>query len=305
MILIIGSEEEAHSRHIFDALTARKEDVEYWNTRKFPVENRINWYPTNGVNNGNFIINNKKIDFKDIKSVFWRWNYGFNVRYKNAENSERTSAILNYELTATAESLYNSLNCKWVNGLDAINMHKTKAFQLFTMAQMGIRVPKTLISNDKNEVRKFAEENNCDLIFKPVQGGGYTKLLTQNDLSDERLKCLNSGAVQFQEKLDGVDIRVYVIGDKFFAAEIRANSIDFRTDENAEIVPITLPEKIQKQCLEIMEKFKLKFTGIDIKTKSNGEHVFIESNPAPMFIFFEKKSGYPITDTLCDFLINN
>lgn len=304
MILIIGSEEETHSRHIFDALKKRKEDVEYWDTRKFPVSNRINWYPTDGKNIGNFIINNKKIDFSDVKSVFWRWNYGFNVKLKNSDNP-RTASILNYELTATAESLYNALDCKWVNGPAAINMHKTKAFQLFSMAQMGIRVPKTLISNDKDEVRRFAEENNCDLIFKPVQGGGYTKVLSQNDLSDERLKCLNSGAVQFQERLDGVDIRVYVIGDKFFASEIRADSIDFRIDENAEIVPVSLPENIKNDCLAIMDKFKLKFTGIDIKTKSNGEYVFIEANPAPMFIYFEKKSGYPITDTLCDFLINN
>lgn len=304
MILIIGSDEELHSRHIFNSIKNRNEDVEYWDTRKFPTTNRINWYPTNGTNKGNFIINNQKIDFDDVKSIFWRWNYGFNVKLKNAENAQRTESILNYELTATAASLYNALNCKWVNGPEAINMHKTKAFQLFTMAQMGIRVPKTLISNDKNEVRKFAEENNCDLIFKPVQGGGYTKVLSQNDLTEERLNCLSSSAVQFQEKLDGVDIRVYVIGDKFFAAEIHANSIDFRTDENAKIVPISLPKDIEQQCLAIMDKFKLKFTGIDIKTKSNREYVFIEANPAPMFMHFEEKSGYPITDTLCDFLID-
>ena len=306
MILIIGSEEEAHSKHIFDALTARNEDVEYWDTRNFPFVNRINWYPTEDINNGNFIINNKKIDFKDIKSIYWRWNYGFNVVYanKSVPNAKYVEAIINYDLTATAESIYKSLKCNWVNGIDAINMHKTKAFQLHTMAQLGIRIPKTLISNDKEEVRKFAEENNYDLIYKPVQGGGHTKALTKDDLTDERLKTLNSGAVQFQEKLDGVDIRVYVIGDKIFPAEIRAKTVDFRDDNSAEIVPVSLPENICNQCLKIMDKFKLKYTGIDIKTKSNGEYVFIEANPAPMFTFFEKKSGYPITETLCDFLIN-
>ncbi len=306
MILIIGSEEEAHSKHIYDALRARKEKVEYWDTRKYPFTNKINWYPTEDTIKGNFIIDDKKIGFEEIKSVYWRWNYGFNVKYENqnSANEELISTILNQEFTATAESIYKALKCNWVNGIDAINMHKTKAHQLHTMAQMGVRVPTTLISNDKEEIRKFAEENNCELIYKPVQGGGYTKILTPNDLTEKRMETLNTGAIQLQEKLDGTDIRVFIVGDKFFAAEIRANTIDFRNDEKAEVVPITLPKKICKQCLRIMKKFKLKYTGIDIKTKSNGEYVFIEANPAPMFTYFEKKSGYPITEVLCDYLIN-
>lgn len=303
MILIIGSEEEYHSKHVFDALKKDGEDVEYWDTRNFPITDKINWYTTQGVNNGNITLNGNKISFSDIKSVYWRWRYNFDIcKVLNIKAGEYTSNILNYELNATLESLYYSLKCNWVNSIEAINMHKTKAHQLFLLAQNGFRVPKTLISNDSDEIVKFAEENNYDLIYKPVQGGCHTKILSKDDLCQKNINSFKAGAVQFQEKLDGTDIRVYIVGDSIFAAEIQTTSIDFRADNEAKIVPICLPENIVKQCFKIKDLFKLKFTGIDIKTKSNGEFVFIEANPSPMFIGFEKQAGYNITEALCNLL---
>ena len=303
MILIIGSEEEFHSKHIYKTLKKDGEDVEYWDTRKYPIVNKINWNPCDGINVGNLIVNDRKIYFKDIKSVYWRWQYAIDIcKVLNMKADNYTSYIMNYEITATTDSLYSALQCNWVNSLEAIKMHRTKAFQLYTLAQNGFRVPKTLISNDAEEIVKFAEKNNYDLIYKPVQGGFHTKVLTKDDLTAERLKSFKTGAVQFQEKLDGTDIRVYVIGDKVFAAEIRAKTIDFRSDNDAKIVPIEIPKQIENQCLNILDLFKLKFTGIDIKTKSNGEYVFIEANPSPMFYGFEKQTGYNITEVLCELL---
>ena len=303
MILILGSEEEYHSKHVFDYLKKQGEEVEYWDTRKYPVFNKINWFPTSGVNVGNLVINDKKIPFNDIKSIYWRWQYSIDIcKILNIKASSYTSYVMNKEIVATTDSLYSALKCNWVNPIEAINMHRTKAYQLYMLAQNGYRVPHTLISNDSDEIIKFAEENDYNLIYKPVQGGCHTKVLTKEDLSPDRLSSFRSGAVQFQEKLDGTDIRVYVVGDKIFPAEIRAKTIDFRSDENAEIVPVELPKQIEEQCLKILDMFKLKFTGIDIKTKSNGEYVFIEANPSPMFVGFEKQTGYNITENLCNLL---
>ena len=304
MILIIGSADEFHSKYVHDVLLQKGEDAEYWDTRKYPFENRINWYTTSGENIGNIQVKDNKIDFKDIKSVYWRWQYTIDIcKELNMNVDAYTNYVMNYEISSTITSLYHALKCNWVNSVKAISLHKTKAYQLYMLAQNGFRVPKTLISNDGEEICRFAEENNYDLIYKPVQGGCHTSILSKDDLSAARLKNLKTGAVQFQEKLDGTDIRVYGIGSKIFAAEIRAKTVDFRSDKEAKIVPVKLPKDIEKQCRKIMKMFNLKFTGIDIKTKSNGEYVFIEANPSPMFVGFERQSGYPITETLCDLLI--
>ena len=53
-----------------------------------------------------------------------------------------------------------------------------------------------------------------------------------------------------------------------------------------------------------MEILKLKYSGIDIRLNKNGEYVFIEANPAPMFIFIDRITKYPLIDSLIDMLIN-
>jgi glutathione synthase/RimK-type ligase-like ATP-grasp enzyme len=182
-------------------------------------------------------------------------------------------------------------------------MHKKKGYQLNLMAKNGIRVPRTLITNDATSVWDFYESNQRSIIVKPVRGGVSTQKVTEADLTQERLALLHYSPVQFQELIEGVDIRVYGVGNQLFAAEIQANTIDFREDPQAKIIPIVLPEAIQQQCLKVMQLCDLCFTGIDIRRTPAGDYVFIEANPSPMFTFFEQQSGYPISEALVSLLI--
>ncbi len=177
-------------------------------------------------------------------------------------------------------------------------MHKVKAYQLNIMSKNNIRIPKTLITNSADELLNFYKENNKKIICKPVLGGAMTKLITKNDLTGSKLSTLKSSPVQLQEYIDGVDIRVYVMGDEIFPAEIKANTIDFREDSTAIPRPVEIPDSVKNDCKKILKLFKLKYSGIDIRKTKNGEYVFIEANPAPMFIGFEEATKYPITENL-------
>lgn len=304
MILVIGSSEEYHSQHIYNLLKAKNENICYFDSRTFPENLPISWIASDPTINGNLKINGQKISLKDIKSVYWRWHYGIDII-----PSDRTSEALyiaqmkERESISAMDSLFSAMNCLWVNSIDAIELHKKKTYQLYLMAQNGIRVPKSLITNDKDKIMPFLNENNGQLIYKPVRGGAHTEKLTASDFSEERLNSLKFSPVQFQEFIDGVDIRVYVIGDTVFAAEIRANTIDFREDPDAEIVPVKLPDNIKEDCLKVMKILNLNFSGIDIRRSNIGEYVFIEANPSPMFVYFEEKSNYPISEKLVDMLI--
>ena len=182
-------------------------------------------------------------------------------------------------------------------------MHKTKAYQLNLMAKNNIRIPKTLITNDSQAMREFYEANNKLAIYKPVSGGAYTQKLTDDDFSCDKLAFLKYSPVQLQEYVDGVDIRVYAFKNQIFAAKIKSNTLDFREDLKAEIEPIELPTEVKNNCFEILKLMHLNYSGIDIRQKENGEFVFIEANPAPMFIYFEKMTKYPISETLIQGLL--
>jgi glutathione synthase/RimK-type ligase-like ATP-grasp enzyme len=306
MILIIGSEDEYHAAFMYDALSARGEEVCYFDTRRIGIDFVGSLFPSEGALKGKFFLNGRNVFLNKIKSVYWRSSYGINIHPASAlEEDTHVAFMQEREFSSLIDSTFRMLDCLWVNSQNAINMHKAKGFQLKLMAKNNIRIPRTLITNDREELEEFIKSSSADLIFKPVLGGALTEKLNLPSLSEERLKLLINSPVQFQELLEGVDVRVYGVGEKLFAAEILANSLDFRDDHQAKILPVEIPDKVKQDCLKIMEMFDLKFTGIDIRhNKKTDEYVFIEANPSPMFTFFQEKTGFPISDSLVELLIS-
>lgn len=301
MILIIGNYEEAHSKYIYEKLIKKNENVTFFDSRKAPNNLTISWNASDkNFKNGYFKIDNKKISFSDIKSVYWRNHYGYSQPL--AKKSPELQYLLQREISSAFNSAFKSSNWLWCNSINAIEMHKNKIYQLNLMAQNNIRVPKTLITNNKEDIEKFFIENNKEIIYKPVLGGAHTQKLTEELLIKDNLNSLINSPVQFQEMIKGTDIRVYVIGDNIFASKILANTIDFREDKSAKIIPIELPNDIKNKCFHIMKLFDLNYSGIDIRLTNEEEYVFIEANPAPMFIHFENQTNYPISDTLINLL---
>ena len=45
------------------------------------------------------------------------------------------------------------------------------------------------------------------------------------------------------------------------------------------------------------------WTGIDLRLTPEGRYVFLEANPSPMFLGFERQTGLPITDNLAALLV--
>lgn len=288
MIIIVGSNDDFHSKYILEELTKRQLEAEYLDTRKFPV---FNWSPEG--ENDYIILNNKKIYLKDVQGLYWRWYYGVVFGTSDIVYREKTSAL---------ESLLYSLEPVSWNSLQAVELHRKKGVQTKIMQNNGIRLPRTIVTNDKDALETFYLENNKNIIYKPVRGGAYTQKLKEEDLL--RKESLTNCPAQLQECIDGVDIRVYAFeSGEIFAGEILAQNIDFREDNNAIINKVNLPDNIQKDCLKILKLLGLKYSGIDIRLSNTGEYVFIEANPAPMFTHFENVTGYEITNTLIKNLI--
>lgn len=286
MIIIIGSVEDFHAKYMLEKLHLNNLPAKYLDSRQYPI---INWSPEG--DNDYIILENDKIYLKDITGIYWRWYYGVTFG---------TSEIVYREKLSALESFLSSLEPISWNSLQAVELHRKKGLQSKIMQNNGIRIPKTIVTNDQNALEEFYINNNKNIIYKPVRGGAYTQKMKDEDLlrKDSLINC----PCQLQECIDGIDIRVYAFeSGEIFAGEIIADSIDFRADENAKINKHKLPKKIQKDCLKILKLLGLKYSGIDIRLSNTGEYVFIEANPAPMFVYFEKMTGYEITQTL----INN
>ncbi len=300
-ILILGNATDAHAVHLKQALTQAGVTVEYLDFRLFPTQLKIAWQP--GTQQGCLKwSNDKQFALGDIHRVFWRSFASVQIPSLPDEAQHR---IAFNDAMSAVRSLMQSSPSRWINSWEAYQFHKEKPLQLSKVHGIGVTIPATLISNDPEEVIQFNQAHQA-VIFKPVYGGAHTQKLTASHLDPKRLNLvLKIAPATFQEYIPGTNIRSYVIGDAVYSAEIRSTALDFRTDIEADLIPIQLPEALEQQCLAITKALMLDWTAIDWRRRPNGEYVFLEANPSPMFIHFEKQTGYPITQKLVDLLTGN
>jgi glutathione synthase/RimK-type ligase-like ATP-grasp enzyme len=185
-------------------------------------------------------------------------------------------------------------------------LHQTKPVQLQLAREAigleaAVSFPNTVMLNSPKGVKDFAN-NNKHLIFKPVQGGAHTQPLEPHHLKPEALNRLEFSPVTLQEEIVGQDIRVFVIGNQTLACEIHTQHLDFRNDQDAVITPFELPEQVAECCQTICKALDLLWSGIDLKLTNTQKFYYLEANPSPMFIGFEKRSGLSLTDHLASLL---
>jgi len=164
-----------------------------------------------------------------------------------------------------------------------------------------------LITNDPSHVRRFQAAVD-DVIFKPLMGGAVTRALDAGAL--ERLEEIALSPVICQERIEGSDLRIMLVGDEVVssvAIDTPEQHLDFRSDPvynsgQASYKEVQLPEHVIKQCRQAARACGLRFAGIDIKHHA-GDYVFLELNSSPIYLDVELKLGHPITQTIAQYLI--
>ena len=299
-VLILGNASDAHAVHLKSALEQAGAIVHYWDTQDFPTQLQLSWQPHLDI--GHLTLpDGKKLDLHDIHSVFWRNFTGVFVPPLHEPDPHN---IALRDASSALRSFIQACPAHWVNSWRAYQFHQEKPLQLAKAKQVGVPIPATLISNDPDEVEAFAHLYN-DVIFKPVYGGVHTQRVTAAHLKPERLqKALRLAPITIQEYVPGTNVRSYVIGNSVYTAEIRSDRLDFRADPAAQLIPLETPESVRAQCLTIARAFWLEWTAIDWRLTPTGDYVFLEANPSPMFIHFERQTGFPLSQELVNLLMS-
>jgi glutathione synthase/RimK-type ligase-like ATP-grasp enzyme len=206
----------------------------------------------------------------------------------------------------------------WVNP-PPIRRAELKPVQLREAARAGLRIPRTLMSNDPERIRRFLEEHRGRAVYKPFypaqwdQGDRVALLLTNEvaleDLpSDETLR-LTPGI--FQEKIDKAhELRVTILGEhvvtaRLLSQESEATRIDWRAGAGKiRVEPGRLPAEVESACLRLMRSLGIVFGCFDFIVTPEGNHVFLEVNPAGQFLWVEEACpDLPLLAPFVDFLL--
>ena len=194
--------------------------------------------------------------------------------------------------------------CLVVNRPRAMRSNASKPYQLQLVAETGMPVPATLVTNRPEDVRAFHARHGR-LVYKSISG--IRSIVTELDArSIERLDRIRSLPTQFQAYVEGVDVRVHMVGDQVFATEIASAATDYRyAHRNGQAATLTateLPPAVQRQCAALARHLELPFCGIDLRRRPDGVHVCFEVNPMPAFAYFEGETGQPIAAALVELL---
>lgn len=300
-VLILGNSQDQHARHLYQQLTSRGIIAKYWNSRLFPSQLKIIWQPDEKTASLVF-ADGEILPLSAINRIFWRTFYPVQIP-PLSDSAQKNIAY--HDAMGLLRSFMQLEQDKWVNSWYAYQLHQEKPLQLRQVADLGVTIPPTMITNNAGAIAQFYQEHQS-VIFKPVYGGAHTQFLTEEYLAPERMNlALSIAPVTIQKYIPGTNIRSYVIGDQVYAGEIKSEAVDFREDQDHQLIPIKLPADIKNQCLAITKKLGMQWTGIDWRLTPTGEYFFLEANFSPMFIYFEQQTGLPITDSLIELLTNS
>lgn len=312
-VLIISNSLDVHSETVEAKLRESGVRVIRLNTDRFSSD-RIELVLRPSDDEEGILVNGTWCSLAEIASVWYRRPGNVEVGIEDPRQKQFAEA----EIGELLRQLYYNLDhALWVSRYDALERARRKLPQLEMARNVGMRIPRTIVTNAPDKVRAFLTECGERIIYKtlhapvikpgdgPELWGVPTTLLTHQYL--EHLDLIRGTGGIFQEYIDkAYEVRVTVIGSEVFAAKIDSQAddaakIDWRDAVAYEIVKVTpydLPSKVAEQCRTIVAAYKLNFGAIDLIRTPDGEYVFLEINCNGQWLWIEDLTGQRLVDSM-------
>lgn len=213
--------------------------------------------------------------------------------------------VINYSCTATLMGiLTNHFRGRWVSDPEATRAAENKLVQLDAARNAGMRVPRTVTSQDPAVIKEFCDDVDGKVIMKSLRAARDRHLLTV-EVSPEvhqHPENLRLCPTIFQEFVPGTrHLRVLACGNTLVAFAIDSPDVDWRPNLDVPVSVVTLEADTHAQILQIMSTLRLRMGVFDLKLDDDGP-VWLEVNPQGQFLFLEGMSGVDLTTTFAEFL---
>jgi glutathione synthase/RimK-type ligase-like ATP-grasp enzyme len=246
----------------------------------------------------------RSLDLNAVRSVWYR-----RLRPLTLDDALTDSVARTFAWSESNEALQGvlySLDCFWMNHPVADEVAQRKVRQLQIARDVGLSIPETCITNDPATARAFIEcHDPGDVIrkaFRNIQEAPReTARVTSEDLA--RIDTVAYAPVTFQKFVPAdLDLRTTVIDGEMFTAAIRSTEdyqVDYRSGlGSATMTPYRLPDDVADNLNALMDRLNLKYGAIDFRVTPDGEHVFLEVNPAGEYLFVADRIELPIPQAI-------
>jgi glutathione synthase/RimK-type ligase-like ATP-grasp enzyme len=313
MVLVITGKADGHVEPVVRHLDAAGVPWVRLNTEDAATNLSVTVDPASGV--GRLIVHDsgRLIDLKKISAVWFRKPGPVEVTHFQLE-----PGALDYveaEFREILDGLYALLpHAYWINNPFTTRLAHRKMRQLQVASNVGLRTPRTVVTNIPERVFEFAADLAGDVAIKSLgaisvmedtsddsalQYGIFTRRVSHAELSAvaDKIRHLPTTFQEFVPKAS--ELRITCVGDESFVCRIKARDDDATADdyrfdtqnlEHTEADCHGLCDRLRAY----MREFGLEFACFDFIVPHHGEPVFLEANPNGQWLWVEHHTGLPI-----------
>jgi len=321
-ILIITNAKDGTADIVIKHLKEIGENFVRFNTETFPLSNTLTISCVKS--DSTYIqLNGENYSPASFKSVWYRRPEKPDFAGSALERQHKE--FIEKESSAFLWSFYTLLSQSfWVN--PPLYGHRllehNKLFQMRDAASVGLYVPDSIVTNSFDNLLHFCEDHENVMAIKTLgqhfivdeKNPEETYLIYTNRVErDFLIQHQNDIAVApvfAQEYVPKkIELRITVVGDMFFTCAIDSQASkltqhDWRRYDfdHVKHKSYELPEEVKQKLRFLMQRWHLNFGAIDMILTPDGKYVFLEINPSGQWIWIERLTGMPISQTVAKLL---
>jgi glutathione synthase/RimK-type ligase-like ATP-grasp enzyme len=205
----------------------------------------------------------------------------------------------------------------WINSPRQMRLSRSKILQLKIAEKIGFKTPKTIVSNNPNDIAYFLEMNGplamkilqSTIASRALDGFIFTqKILTLNNAQLDSTKYSPTIYQEYIEK--DFELRLTVIGTKIISIKIESQQmndtqIDWRSYEfnnPPKHVKMNIPTAIKKKLVKMNRILGIDYGAYDFIVDKCGNYIFLEVNANGQWGWLQELTKEPISKTLAKFI---
>lgn len=306
-VVLITNQRATEVDGVIDLIRSRGLSIERFNLCQYPERSAFSWAPD--AESG--------IDVLVAGRAGWFHDPGRYTIAHSLEGHGRELALRECDAFWEGAALAASLS--WLNPPDALILASRKLHQLSRARELGIPVPPTLVSNDRNTACSFFEK--CGGAVAKSLASGYSiygkeKLKLYSRFyacpPEELLDGLAYSPMIFQKRVPKRrELRVTVVEDRCFGmvadtSDFNSEDVDLRRlDYDAErhrFAGLPVPDHVAAASRTLVTSFGLSYAGLDWIEDEHGQWLFLELNCMGAFKWSELCGAGDITTAIADAL---
>ena len=198
-------------------------------------------------------------------------------------------------------------NLKVINNPAAIEKAADKYNTLSIMYEHGIRVPKTIVTENVREAMSAFIHFGSDAIIKPIFGsrGIGAARISDDDVAERVFRTLkfNRQILYVQEYIEHgtSDIRAFVIGNEVVAA-MRRQGKSWKTNvsKGAKPIPIEISSKLEQVAIKASKVIGCEIAGVDLV--ESDPPIVLEINSQPGWRGLQLTTENLISDLIAEYI---